>query len=271
MAPSIDVQRTRPRLVLITGASGGIGEAFAHLLGGENCDLVLSARNDNELNRVRGLILAKHPERIVTVLAGDLSRADAGAILESELTQRGLAPDVVINNAGFGLAGAAVRRSRSDQINMIDLNVRTLTELTLRFVPAMVARKAGGIINVASTAAFMPGPYMAVYYATKAYVLSFSEALAAELEGSGVTITALCPGPVRTGFQERAQMQNSRFVQRLLTLPVDEVAEAGWQGFKQKRRVVIPGYLNLASGYAGRYLPRWTVVPMIRAVQKRTN
>ena len=117
MAPSIDVQRTRPRLVLITGASGGIGEAFAHLLAGENCDLVLSARNDNELNRVRGLILAKHPERIVTVIAGDLSRADAGAILESELTQRGLAPDVVINNAGFGLAGAAVRvsRKRPDQ------------------------------------------------------------------------------------------------------------------------------------------------------------
>jgi short-subunit dehydrogenase len=265
----MDVQRTRSRLVLITGASGGIGEAFAHLLAGDNCDLVLTARNDSELNRVRGLIVARHPERRVTVIAGDLSRPESGSVLESELIQRGLAPDVVINNAGFGLAGPAARASRSDQINMIDLNVRTLTELTLRFLPAMVARKTGGILNVASTAAFMPGPNMAVYYATKAYVLSFTEALWAELEGTGVTVTALCPGPVRTGFQERAQMRNSRLLQRFLTLPVEEVADAGWEGFKQKRRVVIPGYLNLASGYAGRYLPRWSVLPTIRAMQRR--
>ena len=266
---AMDVPRARSRLVLITGASGGIGEAFAHLLAGDNCELVLTARNDSELNRVRGLIAARHPERRITVIAGDLSHADAGSVLEAELTQRGLAPDVVINNAGFGIAGAAARASRNDQINMIDLNVRALTELTLRFLPAMVARKGGGVINVASTAAFMPGPHMAVYYATKAYVLSFSEALAAELEGTGVTITALCPGPVRTGFQERAQMQNSRLLQRMLTLPVEEVAQAGWRGFKQKRRVVIPGYLNMATGYAGRYLPRWSVLPAIRAIQRR--
>jgi short-subunit dehydrogenase len=267
----MDVQRARSRLVLITGASGGIGEAFAHLLAGDNCDLVLTARNEGELNRVRGLIAARHPERRLTVIAGDLSRADSGAVLETELTQRGLAPDVVVNNAGFGLAGVASRVSRSEQINMIDLNVRTLTELTLRFLPAMVARKAGGVINVASTAAFMPGPHMAVYFATKAYVLSFSEALSAELEGTGVTVTVLCPGPVRTGFQARAQMQNNRLWQRMLNLPAAEVAEAGWQGFKQKRRVVVPGYLNMAAGYAGRYLPRWSVLPAVRAMQKRAE
>jgi short-subunit dehydrogenase len=174
---------------------------------------------------------------------------------------------VLINSAGYGLYGRTVELPLDQQIGIVDLNIRALTDLTLRLLPAMVARKSGGIINVASTAAFMPGPYMSLYYASKAYVLSFSEALAAELEGSGVTVTALCPGPVPTGFQERAQMQSIRFMRHLSSLSAYDVALAGWEGFKQHRRIVIPGTLNKASAYAGRYVPHWLVVPLMKILQ----
>jgi short-subunit dehydrogenase len=255
------------RLVLITGASGGIGEAFAHVVAEDNCDLILVARNENELNRVRGLIAAKFVKRQIGVVGTDLSQPEAGAKLVEELKERQLLPDVLINNAGCGIYGRTAELPYDQQIGVVDLNVRALTDLTLRLLPAIVARKSGGVINVASTAAFMPGPYMSLYYASKAYVLSFSEALAAELEGTGVTVTALCPGPVATGFQERAQMQDLKFLRFLSSLSPYEVALAGWEGFKQHRRVVLPGMLNRASAYAGRYVPRWFLLPVMRFLQ----
>jgi short-subunit dehydrogenase len=255
------------RLVLITGASGGIGEAFAHVVAEDNCDLILVARNENELNRVRGLIAAKFVKRQIGVVGTDLSQPEAGAKLVEELKERQLLPDVLINNAGCGIYGRTAELPYDQQIGVVDLNVRALTDLTLRLLPAIVARKSGGVINVASTAAFMPGPYMSLYYASKAYVLSFSEALAAELEGTGVTVTALCPGPVATGFQERAQMQDLKFMRFLSSLSPYEVALAGWEGFKQHRRVVLPGMLNRASAYAGRYVPRWFLLPVMRFLQ----
>jgi uncharacterized protein len=255
------------RLILITGASGGIGEAFARVVAEDNCDLVLVSRKDSELNRVRGLIAAKFAKLQISVVALDLSHPDAGACLIEELEERQLSPDVLINSAGYGLYGRTVELPLDQQIGIVDLNVRALTDLSLRLLPAMVARQSGGIINVASTAAFMPGPYMSLYYASKAYVLSFSEALAAELDRSGVTITALCPGPVQTGFQERAQMQGIRFMRHLSSLSAYDVAVAGWEGFKQHRRIVIPGTLNKASAYAGRYVPHWLVVPLIKILQ----
>jgi short-subunit dehydrogenase len=255
------------RLVLITGASGGIGEAFAHVVAEDNCDLILVARNENELNRVRGLIAAKFVKRQIGVVGTDLSQPEAGAKLVEELKERQLLPDVLINNAGCGIYGRTAELPYDQQIGVVDLNVRALTDLTLRLLPAIVARKSGGVINVASTAAFMPGPYMSLYYASKAYVLSFSEALAAELEGTGVTVTALCPGPVATGFQERAQMQDLKFLRFLSSLSPYEVALAGWEGFKQHRRVVLPGMLNRASAYAGRYMPRWFLLPVMRFLQ----
>ena len=166
--------------VLITGASGGIGEAFAVLLASEGYSLGLVARNEGELNRVKGVISARH-EVEVDVFPIDLGLPDSGERLAASLEQRGFSPRHSINNAGFGLAGNAVDLARDEQLRMIDLNVRALTDLTLRFLPSMIQRRSGGIINVASVAGFMPGPGMAVYFATKAYVLSFSDALSEEL------------------------------------------------------------------------------------------
>jgi short-subunit dehydrogenase len=154
--------------------------------------------------------------------------------------------------------------SRDEQLRMIDLNVRVLTDLTLRFLPAMLARKAGGIINVASIAGFMPGPMMAVYFATKNYVVSFGDALNSELRGSGVTLTTLCPGTVKTGFQARAG-QNERGS----TLSAFDVASQGWAGFKAKRRVVIPGIFNQLVAYGLRAMPRRLSLPFIKQVMVR--
>jgi uncharacterized protein len=251
------------KLALITGASGGIGEAFGHVLAAEGYDLVLVARRDQELHRVKGVITSKLPVA-VHVMALDLNEAGAVETLVAEMASRNLVPAIVINNAGFGLAGPMAELSRDEQLRMIDLNVRVLTDLTLRFLPAMVARKSGGIINVASVAGFMPGPMMAVYFATKNYVLSFSDALSSELRGTGVTLTTLCPGTVKTGFQARAG-QNERGS----TLSAYDVASQGWAGFKAKRRVVIPGFFNQMTAYGLRITPRRLSLPFIKQVMSR--
>jgi short-subunit dehydrogenase len=251
------------KVALITGASGGIGEAFGHVLAADGHDLVLVARRDQELHRVKGVITSKHPVA-VHVIALDLNETGAVEELVAEMAGRSLVPAIVINNAGFGLAGPSVELSREEQLQMIDLNARVLTDLTLRFLPAMVARKSGGVINVASIAGFMPGPMMAVYFATKNYVLSFSDALSSELRGTGVTMTTLCPGTVKTAFQARAG-QNERGS----TLSAFDVASQGWAGFKAKRRVVVPGFLNQIIAYGLRLTPRRISLPVIKQVMGR--
>lgn len=251
------------KLALITGASGGIGEAFGHVLAGEGYDLVLVARRDQELHRVKGVITSKLPVA-VHVMALDLNETGAVETLMAEMASRNLVPAIVINNAGFGLAGPMAELSRDEQLRMIDLNVRVLTDLTLRFLPTMVASKSGGIINVASIAGFMPGPMMAVYFATKNYVLSFSDALSSELRGTGVTVTTLCPGTVKTAFQARAG-QNERGS----TLSAYDVARQGWAGFKAKRRVVIPGFFNQMTAYGLRITPRRLSLPFIKQIMSR--
>ena len=183
-------------VVLITGASSGIGAALARLFAAQGHELVLAARRQDRLDALADSIAATGRSR-PSVIAVDLERRDGAFALAAELSARGLEPAFVVNNAGFGLTGAAAALSRDGQLNMIDLNVRTLTELSLMFVDSL-ARHRGGILNVASVAAFLPGPGMAVYYASKAYVLSFSEALHRELAGQGIRVTALCPGPVQT-------------------------------------------------------------------------
>lgn len=248
------------KLALITGASGGIGEAFGHVLAAEGYDLMLVARRDQELHRVKGVIAAKNPVN-VHVAALDLNENGAVEALMAEMANRNLVPSVVINNAGFGLIGPSIELSRDEQLNMIDLNVRVLTDITLRFLPAMIASKSGGVINVASVAGFMPGPMMAVYFATKNYVLSFGDALSSELKGTGVTITTLCPGTVKTAFQARAG-QN----ERSSTLSAFDVASQGWAGFKAKRRVVIPGLFNQLVAHGLRITPRRISLPFVKQV-----
>ena len=251
------------KLALITGASGGIGEAFGHILAAEGYGLVLVARRDQELHRVKGVIAARH-EVPVHVISLDLNENGAPEILAAEMANRNLVPAIVVNNAGFGLIGPSVELSREEQLSMIDLNVRVLTDLTLRYLPNMIASKSGGIINVASVAGFMPGPMMAVYFATKNYVLSFSDALSSELKGTGVTITTLCPSTVKTAFQARSG-QN----ERSSTQSAFDVAHQAWEGFKTHRRVVIPGAFNQIVAYGLRAAPRRIVLPFIKQVMGR--
>jgi hypothetical protein len=255
------------KLALVTGASGGIGEAFAHLLAGRGYDLALAARNEGELNRVAGVVAGRDGIS-ATVVAVDLAAPGGTELLMDRLRARELAPDVVINNAGFGLAGQAAELDRGEQLAMIDLNIRALADLTLRFLPGMLGRRAGGIINVASTAAFLPGPGMAVYFASKAFVVSFTDALAEEIKGSGVTVMSLCPGPVATNFQNRAGMRDITPSKSANVMPADEVAAAGWDAFERGQRMEIPGALNKLSAYGTRGMPRRLLLPIAaRAVR----
>jgi uncharacterized protein len=251
------------KLALITGASGGIGEAFGHVLAAEGYDLMLVARRDQELHRVKGVIAARNAVS-VHVIALDLNEAGAVETLAAEMANRNLVPAIVVNNAGFGLTGFSAELSREEQLSMIDLNVRALTDLTLRYLPNMIVSKSGGVINVASVAGFMPGPMMAVYFATKNYVLSFGDALASELKGTGVTITTLCPGTVKTAFQARAGQ-----IDLSSTLSAFDVARQGWAGFKAKRRVVIPGIFNRLLAYGVRIIPRRISLPFVKQVMGR--
>ncbi|MGI9464018.1 MAG: SDR family NAD(P)-dependent oxidoreductase [Aestuariivirgaceae bacterium] len=252
---------------LITGASGGIGEAFTNLLAAEGYRLIITARSDDQLNRVAGVLSTKH-QASVSPVALDLSKPDAAETLQNELKSRNFSPDVVINNAGFGKHGRTLDTPIQEHMNMVDLNVRCLSDLTLRLLPAMLERKRGGILNVASLAAFMPGPHMPVYHATKAYVLSFTEALASEYAGSGVTISALCPGYVQTGFQSRAGMEELPVLKFAPKLPAEEVASIGWEAFKRGDRLIIPGTVNKILAQSVRFMPRQMVSQVVRFINK---
>ncbi len=228
-------------VTLITGASAGIGAELARVFAEHGHEVVLVARRQDRLVALAEEIAASGRPR-PTVVAVDLERRDAVARIAAELSSRGLEPANVVNNAGFGLVGPAAALARDQQLAMIDLNVRALTELSVAFVESL-ARHRGGVLNVASIAAFLPGPGMAVYYASKAYVLSFSEALHCELAKRGVRVTALCPGPVPTEFQARAGI-GSRGMRSVLTLSAAHVARIGYDGFMRGKRVVVPGALS---------------------------
>jgi short-subunit dehydrogenase len=257
-------QEKRP-ITLITGASSGIGTALAHEFAAYGHELVLIARREQTLGTLADAIAATGRAR-PAVLRADLARLDAAQTIVAALDERGLEPDVVVNNAGFGLVGAADQLDRAEQLAMVDLNVRALTDLSLVFLDSL-KRRRGGILNVASIAAFMPGPGMAVYYASKAYVLSFSEALHRELKPKGVRVTVLCPGPVPTEFQARAGMSDDAFP-RLLTRSAEQVARDGYRGLMQGRRVVVPGPANRAVTTMIRFAPRSLVLELIARQQR---
>jgi short-subunit dehydrogenase len=247
-------------VTLITGASVGIGAELVRVFAQHGHELVLVARREDRLVALADEIAAAGRPR-PTVLALDLEKRDAVARIATEFAAHGLEPEIVVNNAGFGLAGAAASLDRDEQLGMIDLNIRALTELSLSFVDSL-ARHRGGILNVASVAAFLPGPGMAVYYASKAYVLSFSEALHRELSHRGVRVTALCPGPVPTEFQARSGMQVDRS-QQILTLTADRVAQIGYDGLMRGKRVVVAGLGNRIAVALLRLTPHALVLPMI--------
>lgn len=240
-------------ITLLTGASAGIGAALAHEFASHGHALVLVARREQRLNALADAIAAAGHAR-PQVMAIDLQSPEAGARIASELQARGLEPSTVINNAGFGLVGLAADFTIAEQRDMIDLNVSALTDLSLRFVTSLERHK-GGILNVSSVAGFMPGPRSAVYYATKAYVLSFTEALHQELAPRGVRVCALCPGPVPTEFQARAGVPQASGPGSL-TLSAEEVACAGYRGFMEGHRVVVPGFANRLITVASRLVPR---------------
>jgi short-subunit dehydrogenase len=228
-------------VVLITGASSGIGAALARVFADNGHELALVARRQDRLDALADSIAVTGRAR-PAVLALDLERRDGASAIAAELSARGLEPAIVVNNAGFGLTGAAAALSRDEQLAMIDLNVRALTELSLMFVDSL-ARHRGGVLNVASVAAFLPGPGMAVYYASKAYVLSFSEALHRELAGQGIRVTALCPGPVLTEFQARSGMDLDPAA-RVLELSAERVAQIGYDALMRGERVAVAGIGN---------------------------
>ena len=239
---------------LVTGASSGIGLELAGLAAADGHNIVLVARSANRLNTLAHELGGTHNTECI-VLPADLAKSDAPLQLVQALDAQGITVDVLINNAGFGDRGSVVSLGLQRQLDMIQVNAVALTALTRLLLPDMIKRKRGAILNVASTAAFQAGPNMTVYYATKAYVLSFSEGLREELNGTGVTTTCLCPGPTVTDFARKANMENSRLF-RLWPMNAKEVAQAGWTGLKNGKAIVIPGFKNKLTAFATRLGPR---------------
>ncbi len=268
MKPSGQGKRTKTALV--TGASSGLGLEFSKLLAQDGYNLVIVARDRQKLQQVAGELQARYKIQ-ARVLVKDLSEAGAAQEIYDELRGDSVAVDVLINNAGYALYGPFIETDLTTEVQMIATNVTTLTILSKLFAREMVTRRRGRILNVASTAAFAPGPLMAVYYATKAYVLSLSEALANELQGTGVTVTALCPGPVETGFQKRAQMEASRLVAGRKIADAASVAAEGYRAMLKGQTMIIPGLMNQLQTLSVRFTPRKMVAQVVRNMSERTH
>jgi short-subunit dehydrogenase len=256
-------------VAVITGASDGIGAELARIFAAKGHELALVARRGDRLEALADEIAGNGAARPLPIQL-DLTEQGAADVLSERLAEAGLAPNFLVNNAGFGLLGRAIELDAAEQLAIVDLNMRALTALTLRFLPAIVAVK-GGVLNVASVAAFMPGPGFAVYYATKAYVRSFSEALSQELKPLGVKVACLCPGPVQTGFQARAGMDLSGFMTAIkpAMLPAAEVARQGYEGLMAGKRVIVPGLVNRLFVWGSAVTPRALLLPLLASAQQR--
>jgi short-subunit dehydrogenase len=253
-------------VTVVTGASSGIGVALARVFARHGHALALVARREDRLDRLADDIAATGAPRPI-VIAVDLAQPGCAAVVGAALTAAGAEPQFVVNNAGFGLVGPAGSRDRAEQLLMIDVNMRALTELSLAFVDSL-ARHKGGLLNVGSVAGFLPGPGSAVYYASKAYVLSFTEALHSELESRGIKVSVLCPGPVPTEFAARAGVKVERSP-GLLTKSADDVAEAGYRGLMRGKRTVVVGFANKLVVLLARVLPRRLLLRLVGARQSR--
>jgi len=254
------------RVTLITGASGGIGAELAKVCAADGKALALVARDGDKMSSLARAI-GKQGGSTPIVIPLDLASPSAADELVVALARLGATPEILINNAGYGLLGAARELDVAEQLGIIDLNIRALSALTLRFLPDLVANR-GRILNVASVAAFLPGPGMAIYYASKAYVLSFSQALSEELKRAGVSVTALCPGPVHTGFGARAGTRKD-MAGGSLVVDVTEVAEYGYRAMMAGKRVAIPGRLNRIIATVVPMIPAALKLPILAGIQMR--
>ncbi|AYC28423.1 SDR family NAD(P)-dependent oxidoreductase [Paenisporosarcina cavernae] len=235
---------------LITGATSGLGYEFVQLFAKDNYDLILVARNEEKLEAIK----SEFPHISVTTISADLSQPGSVRAVVNDINSKGLHVNALVNNAGFGLLGKFEELNIEKQLEMIHLNISALTELTHAFLPQMIRQKSGKIMNVASTAAFQPGPLMAVYYATKAYVLSFSEALVEELKDTGVTVTTLCPGATKTNFGAVANVEKTKMFSSAMEAPT--VATLGYEGMQKGKRVIITGSSNKIGATVAKFLPR---------------
>jgi short-subunit dehydrogenase len=255
---------------LITGASGGIGYELAKLFAKDHYNVVLVARSAPKLTQ-----FADELQRQFSVSAKavplDLTAVAAPQFLFDQLQREGIMVDVLVNNAGYGVLGEFLKVSVDESLGQIQLNIIALTHLTKLFLGPMIERHSGKIMNVASTAGFQPGPLMSVYYASKAYVISFSEGLANELKGSGVTVTCLCPGPTETSLQERAGMENTRLVKSLRPMDAKTVARDGYRGLMAGKTLVISGFRNWLVAESVRFSPRKLVTAVSRKLLDRAE
>ncbi len=244
----------------------GIGVDLAACFARDGYDLVLTARSEGALREVAERLAREHSVA-ATPIAQDLGAIGGGARLLEAIRARGLSVDVLVNNAGYGQAGALTSSPLETQLGMIDLNVRALVELTHLLWDGMLARRRGGVLNVASTAAFQPGPLMAVYYASKAFVLSFSEALWEEARGTGLKVSCLCPGPTVSHFRERAGTGKTRLAKASSAMASMPVADEGYRGWQANKRVVVTGARNRVFAELAQILPRSVVLRMVRYIQ----
>jgi uncharacterized protein len=253
--------------VLITGASAGLGEGFAHACAARGDNLILVARRVDRLYALARTLQAAHPAKVI-VISSDLTETGAVERLIGEIDDQGLTVTRLINNAGYGLRGAFSDMDGPSQARMVDLNCRVVLELCHAVLPSMINAGHGGILNIASTAAFQPGPWMAVYYATKAFVLSFSEALHDEVKASGVAVAALCPGPTRTEFFATAEMADT-LLSRFMAGDSKSVIQDGMRALDQNQAVKISGILNFVIAQSIRFTPRFAARWIAGSLQRR--
>ena len=258
------------KTALITGASAGLGYEFAKLFANDHYDLVLVARNGSRLAQIADE-LQRQFQISARAVALDLSNALAPQFLFDQLQRDRVQIDVLANNAGYGKFGEFLQTPIEESLGQIQLNITALTALTRLFVPPMVERHSGKVMNVASTAGFQPGPLMAVYYATKAYVISFSEALSNELSGTGVSVTCFCPGATDTEFQKRAGTEETRLFKQMRPMDVKTVARDGYRALMSGRRLAISGFKNWLVAESVRFAPRKVVTSISRWITEKAE
>lgn len=258
------------RTALVTGSAGGIGFELCKLIANDGYDLVMVDMNEMGLNRAARQIESEFGVKVQTICK-DLSKTDTPREIADELKARNIETDLLVNNAGFGLSGSFVDIALEPQLNMIQVNISAVVSLTRLLLPGMLKRKDASILNVASIAAFQPGPYMAAYFASKAFVLSWSEGLAKELEGSNVSVTVLCPPPTDTGFARRANSGSSIAFQKNVMATPEMVAKEAWRGLKTKKVIVLPSLLNKVAVFASRFAPRATVTAVAGMMNRQRD